>query len=235
MAGIRPPEQGQSPGNRMTESRRVQIYLINGWPGCLRGRINPLTQEKKMKKIIVLFAAAMLLFGFSGQAMAYFADGDLIRVVYDSATSTEVATDLGALSSFSSTPTTVNTVGQDFTLSMLGASSFSALNVAYFVNNTATNELWTSGPTTSQTSGSNKYGQFNGAAGSVESLYALLGTQQGTESTTNGNGYYAKMDLVGTNKGSFAAFITLHNGEQVLTALGTTGSVDQHLYYYTDP
>ena len=50
-----------------------------------------------MKKIMIILAAAVLLFGFSGQAMANFADGDLIQVIYQTGVTTgnEYITDLG--------------------------------------------------------------------------------------------------------------------------------------------
>ena len=46
-----------------------------------------------MKKYFGIILAAMLMVGAAGQAMAFFAEGELIRVVYNHTGTVEVATD----------------------------------------------------------------------------------------------------------------------------------------------
>ena len=90
-----------------------------------------------MKKKLLVFAAVfMLVLSFAGQAMADFAVGDLIEVVYQSgAGNPEVAIDLGNMTALSTpgavTDTTFTT--NQWSLSNFPGANYSNLNVAYFM------------------------------------------------------------------------------------------------------
>src|SRR5271169_4548822 len=117
-----------------------------------------------MKKIIMLIMVAVLMLGVSGQAMAAFNEGDLIRVVYTGTGSgTEYATDLGAFSSTAPLSSGNPFAGQDtFSTTSVGASSFSNMTVAYFIMSSTANSgngaAYTSGSAAS--GGYPAYGQF---------------------------------------------------------------------------
>ncbi|MBI5237031.1 MAG: hypothetical protein HY887_01220 [Deltaproteobacteria bacterium] len=196
-----------------------------------------------MKRIVmILLAAAVPLFGFSGQAMAYFTDGDLIRVVYQKGGANEVATDLGAFA-----PTAAYSgTGISFTTNLFptagavgGAFSTAALadlQVAYFVRDVATTHAWTSGPQAGQVSGNRQWtSAFSGGVQLLQSKYATFGTAQATLLQSDTQAYVKLMDNGGINFGKFGGFIPLANGEQNLAALGTAGFVDSYLYYYATP
>ena len=93
------------------------------------------------KKMIALLAGALMSVAMSGSAFAFFGTvsgdtNDLIRVVYDSTGTVEVATDLGALG------TTGNLAGA-FSLSQFGPGKTDAnLNVAYFAYDNTTNTFY---------------------------------------------------------------------------------------------
>src|SRR4030065_318879 len=106
--------------------------------------------KKRMKKIMMLLATTMLLFGVSGQAMASLTTGDLIRVVYKfDGTGAEVATDLtGATGWTTGTavtgPTTYNT--DNFSLSQFSGLGWGDLRVAYYANTFPAGNFWFTGP-----------------------------------------------------------------------------------------
>lgn len=200
-----------------------------------------------MKKLIVLFAAAMLLLGLSGQAMAYFSAGDLIQVVYQTNANNEVLTDLGSLSSMggltaaysgpTTTLTTSSTVLPALTSSSFSGSGWNQLNIAYFVyGGTGSPQTWVSGPVTGQTSGSRKGSGYNSTAASILNWYTANsnGAAQYTGSKTGAQAYYALMDPGSLAPGTFAGFIPGANGETSLANLANAGGyVDQYLYYYS--
>jgi hypothetical protein len=190
-----------------------------------------------MKKIMMLLLVAVLMLGVSGQAMAAFQEGDLIRVVYNSSangTGTEYATDLGQ---FTGGPIINNT--DTFSLSSVGATSWSNVNVAYFVMSSTANSgngaAWISG---SATNGGNvNIGQFwagfNGAASTT-----LLGYQNASHGAnsvsmlqSDPSSYWQNMNVQGFSIGTMGGYVN-GNAEQNLAALSTTGYVDQVLYYY---
>ena len=197
-----------------------------------------------MKKKLLVFAAVfMLVLSFAGQAMADFAVGDLIEVVYQSgAGNPEVAIDLGNMTALSTpgavTDTTFTT--NQWSLSNFPGANYSNLNVAYFmyggsgvfllsgaVDSTGTNPQTIMGN-----------GKANGAAtamSSVLSLYASLsgGSGMATTSISNLDSYYTLLDKNGVGVGSFASLVNGGtNNEANLAPLATTGYVDQYLYYY---
>ena len=119
----------------MTESHRPGSF---GRLGCLRKMRELLSQEEKMKKLLLVFAACLLVFGVASQAQAFFDTGDLVRAMYDSQTGVEVVTDLGAISTLqgvtgytNQADGTSNTVA----LTTFGTTAtWSAVKTAYFAN-----------------------------------------------------------------------------------------------------
>ena len=178
---------------------------------------------------------AILVMGITVNAMAYFESGNLVRIVYHSGGTYEVATDLGAFS----LTTPYSGPGISFTANLFpvaGSGSFASatwsdLQVAYFVY--APGAVWTSGPEAGQTSGNRQFANFESAANAVLSKYASLGGAQGQLPQTDLQAYFVKMNKGGTGIGTFSGFT--EGGEQNLAALGTTGYVDQYLYYYGTP
>jgi hypothetical protein len=192
-----------------------------------------------MKKIMVLFAAAMLLFGFSGQAMASFAAGDLIQVVYQAGGASEMATDLGSGYNFTSAYTgpAVNFTTNPFATAGTGVFStanWGNLNVAYFISDGTNTNAWVSGPSTGLTDGARKGPGFNTAAGAVMNAYNALGTgAQGSMLQSGLSSYYTRMNSAGLAIGSMSAFIPAGTTEMNLLSLATPGSyVDQYIYFF---
>src|SRR5208283_722283 len=108
-------------------------------------------EKKTMKKIMMFLAATMLLFGVSGQAMANFAQGDLIQVVYQTNGSYEVATDLGAFAPTSAySGPTISYSSSPFPVAgapgVFSGAGWSNLQISYFVSTSSA--VWTSGPST---------------------------------------------------------------------------------------
>jgi hypothetical protein len=203
-----------------------------------------------MKRMVMFFAAVMFLLGVSGQAMAYFAQGDLIQIVYQSGGSYEVGTDLGAFAPTSpygnvtggkSTDQTINFSANPFSLpgqtGAFSTASWSNLNVAYFVTNGTS--AWTSGPDGGQTMSAGAMSAFQAAAQAILQQYAAFGTGQGQLLQSNINSYFSRMHnaytQTGTGGGGAFGFLS-SNGETNLAALGNgAGSyVDSYLYYYAD-
>jgi len=197
-----------------------------------------------MKKKLLVFAAVfMLVLSFAGQAMADFAVGDLIEVVYQSgAGNPEVAIDLGNMTALTTpgavTDTTFTT--NEWSLSNFPGANYSNLNVAYFMYG-GSGVFLLSGPvdstgTNPQTiMGNGKANSAGGAMSSVLSLYASLSGGSGMATTTISNldSYYYLLDKNGTGVGSFASLVNGGtNNEANLAPLATTGYVDQYLYYY---
>ncbi|MDA8091394.1 MAG: hypothetical protein M0Z61_14395 [Nitrospiraceae bacterium] len=196
-----------------------------------------------MKKLIVLFAAAVLLLGFSGQAMAYFANGDLIQVVYQTGGTYEVGTDLGAfnLTTAYSGPsvnyTTPAIPGAGAAGAFSGA-SWSQLQLAYFVMpQSDLTPFWTSGPAAGQVSNSRQNGNWNSAANSILSAYSSTanGMAQTSILQSGLQSYWTKANASGLKVGLFSGF-TKTSGEQNLGALATAGNyVDSYIYYFANP
>jgi hypothetical protein len=191
-----------------------------------------------MKKIMMLFVAMMLVVGFTGQAMADYATGDLIRVVYQVGGALEQITDLGAVSSYT-TPFTTNIQynTNTFSLSTFAGASYSDLQVAYFVYN-ANNTAFVSGPYNgTQLSGSRQNSAYNSNALAVVTVAKANSGGSGNAiiAQSNGQSYMTKMDKGGgTSTGTFGGFIPGGNGEANLAALATVGYVDQSLFYYSN-
>jgi hypothetical protein len=204
-----------------------------------------------MKRIMMLLMVALVMFGVSGQAMASFNDGDLIRVVYQgSGAGTEYITDLGNFSQATgqlTAPITSNNplTGQDaFSLTSVGASSWSNVQVAYFImdlaGNGGTGAAWTSGSPT--TGGQVNLGTFNSFQGASALTYNSWQQNAGsgnslTESQSSPVAYWQWLNNAQSGAadiGGMAGFLKTpqSSAEANLGNLATAGYVDQVLYYY---
>ena len=191
-----------------------------------------------MKKLNIILIAIIFLLTVSGIAMASFESGKLIRVVYQSGGTYEVATDLGLFAPTSAyAGSNMSLTSNRFPVPGSGAfstASWSDLYVAYFVY--LPGAAWTSGLQSGQTSGNRQFANFESAANSVLSRYASLGSgAHGQLDQSDLQSYYTKMDKGGPSAGTFSGFIPQGGGEQNLADLGTTGYADQYLYYYGTP
>jgi hypothetical protein len=203
-----------------------------------------------MKKLMMLMLVALFMLGVSGQAMAAFEEGHLIRVTYNliNGQGTEFATDLGDFTGLYSPITSNNLLaGQDtFSLSKLNAADWSQAKVGYFIysfTGQANNGgAWSSGRLTNSgfalPTGLGAF--YNGTtlpAALWQSIAGTqgLGTNSAQNSQTNTSSYYTWAGY----EGSFGGFLdtAVHVGGEVsLAALATVGYVDQYLYYYgADP
>jgi hypothetical protein len=203
------------------------------------------------KKLVALFAAALMTISFAGTAMAAFVQGDLIRVVYDTVGAKEYATDLGSWATLSTTAAKANlTVGggvDAITLANTGAASFNNLVVGYYMV-----QFPTGGPygvavaadgVNPITSGSRKFSSFNTSAGAIGGNYvanAIAGTNSAViaDKAANGtNTFYNQFDVHGVSTGYYAGWETGATGVNPggilsLAALTTTGYVDQTMVYF---
>jgi len=191
------------------------------------------------RSLLFLAATTVSLFGFSGQAMAYFNDGSLIQVVYQTNGAYEVATDLGNFSTYTAAYSgQTQTLGSTVTAGsgVFSTATWGDLKVAYFVKQTTGADAWTSGPSTGQTSGNRKWTGFQSATTSVMSKYAVVAgtSNQATLAKSELQSYNSKLNTL-AGVGSFAGFIPAANGETSLANIGTVGYVDSYLYYYNTP
>lgn len=188
---------------------------------------------------MMFLAVTMLLFGVSGQAMANFAQGDLIQVVYQTNGSYEVATDLGAFA-----PTTaysgpnINFTSNPFPAAgapgAFSSAGWSNLQISYFVSTSSA--VWTSGPASGQSSATAQGTQSTNPVQDMLSKFASLGASGQAELLkSDTNSYFTNMDKGGSAAGSFGGFIPAGNGEQNLAALSGQSYVDSYLYYYATP
>jgi hypothetical protein len=197
-----------------------------------------------MKKIMMLLIAVVMLFSVTGQAMAAFNEGDLIRVVYSgTGAGTEYATDLGAFSASAPLASNVAFNADTFNLSSLGSgATWANTNVAYFIlSNTANGTngaAYASGP--AGAGNINPYafwGSFSPAAGSTLDTYrgAAVGNNA-TVAQTFTYSYWNMMNGGGTMIGTMGNYLASGDAEKNLAALGSSSYVDQVLYYYgSDP
>ncbi len=197
-----------------------------------------------MKKLVLLLAVMTLVLGVSANAMAYFAAGDLVQVVYQNGgTGNEVLTDLtnGSISTWTtsaSVPTTNYNTGitTSSLSSLLPGSTWSSLDVAYFTYK-GSGAFWLSGTQGGQTNNGSQKAGTDGALGNVINLaYANSGNGASSQVTqasgSSGNTYWGSANKNGLSVGTFAGFVNTGNGEQNLAALASGGSVSLYLYYY---
>jgi hypothetical protein len=210
-------------------------------------------QEKTImkKKMIALLAGALMMIS-AGSAFAAFTGDDLIRVVYNTASSVEAVADLGSIATLltDASGTVVGNGGASFLnngITSGTAGNIGGSNVAYFAlstleNGTAGKYLWVSGSSSTTTP--------SGIAGlkwSSDGPTGVLGVLIGNWNTSSGGNnyyqgatsgtpsYYVKCDATGGNVGSLAGFMnaaSAPNTEAGLAALATGGSVTQGLWYF---
>lgn len=199
-----------------------------------------------MKKIMMLLMVAVLMLGISGQAMAAFEDGHLVRVVYSTAGTNEIGTDLGSVKNLTSL-STQNVVfnANNFDFAALGGNAnASNTYVAYYTVTTTdasgnTNKAWLSGLPTGETIAKSKFSGYAGDAHSANGLYQVAsgGAAQATVLMSDPNSYWNTLNNSGAAVGKMNNFITASGGnaEMSLADLATVGYVDQVLYYYSSP
>jgi hypothetical protein len=195
-----------------------------------------------MKKLLVVLAACLLVFGVAGQAKASFTAGDLIRVVYQTTANGgtyEVATDLGSASSIlSGGALSSNTFNLFGTGTHFAGSDATTLEVAYFAVNSGKTEFWSSGTqgSTETNNGRTSWTNTIGAAAlTLVNTYNSTGqTNAWAQFTTNHSTYYNLMDKnSATNTGSFDYFYKsgAADGEAQLVV----GSVSQDIFDWKTP
>jgi hypothetical protein len=194
-----------------------------------------------MKKFLASIAVgAMMLVGAS-QAMAFFEQTHLIRVVYDKTINTEVATDLGSIADIISTPgDAIYGTGPDSYLGgALAGSSFSNLNVAYFAFDMDAINVWLSSSNDSQNlTSTTAWMGLKNTVPSVQNRYSelALGNTTVTLSTAdNVASYWTKLNGNGTKIGNFNTSFTGGAGEMNLGALATGGTIQQNLFFWDNP
>jgi hypothetical protein len=193
------------------------------------------------KKLVSILAAALFTMGMASQAMAFFDNGDLIQVVYNTAGGNEVATDLGTISgsTFTSNGNSMSFLGGGTIsgTSVSGGSTFagvqlSKLNVIYLAmdTNNGSNPIYFSSNSATAPVYQNG-GQWGNANSLLQSLYNGIGTQQVTVSTLNANSY---ANNFGSTPGDLGGLLTAPSAEATLTALAGGGTITQKLYYFAD-
>jgi len=196
-----------------------------------------------MKKMLLLILAAFLLCGFAGHAMATgFADGDLIRVVYQTAYSGNVPTggtyeyvsDLGAINSLVGL-TSLTQEG-----SVIASTSYTGLQVAYFAADLNSGNynynMYIGSTSATQPTFAGNWGELDGV------MQALVGNNfQANHGAVNDFSelesalvsYWNIMDAGGAQYGTFSQNISPSGiGEAKLAPLATGGSVVMSLYAY---
>ena len=196
--------------------------------------------KKMKKKMIALLAGALMTAAMAGNAMAYFENDHLIRVVYDKSINTEVATDLGKvqdiLAAASKGPITLGTGTNSYLGGALATSALSNLNVAYYSVNVANKDLWLSSKADTQNiSAANQWTTGSSMIANTLGKYASLATSSVTLSTADPSSYWNKLDGNGTKVGKFNTFYLSANGEMNLAALATGGEVKQNLFFWDNP
>ena len=191
-----------------------------------------------LKRLGPLFLFVFIGLAFARPAAASFEQGRLIRVVYDTTGTAEVATDLGVVSFLESqSDYTVGGGADAISLSDFGGAGWADLRVAYFAYNVPTQDIWLSGDlNTAPTSGALKLITFTGAAGNVTAYYAGLGGSTVHLQKSDAKSYYSRMDQSGNSIGTFAGFIPSPIGTEAgLGDFGSVGYVDQILYFFDNP
>lgn len=200
-----------------------------------------------MKKIAVIIMAFMLLFGLTGQAMAYFEEGHLIRVLYTKDVSSgvagekEIVTDLGGDYNFTSPTATHYSFATDANvLSDLNVSSWNQVYVAYFaltsIGQSGANHLWLSGEDNGQAIKKAAWSNSQSAYNNFTSSNSL---SQGARNVNIQSGDYSYSKQMGLD-GRFAGIVSTASNsfmDKGLAGFDATGQqyVDQYLYYYASP
>lgn len=191
------------------------------------------------KKLFTILIIAMLMVGVAGQAMAYFEEEHLIRVVYNLSGDLEVMTDLGAGYNYTSA-STQNTLLDDnnFSLNQLGITDWSSVYVAYFAMTTAgisgNNWIWLSG--TDAGLSSKQGGLWNGVSSATYSVTLNNNTSGNAQNINSQDWTFAYSYLIGQEGDhyGFTATPTVHKNLSGFDAAGQQ-YVDQYLYYFATP
>lgn len=188
---------------------------------------------------MLCFTMILVTVVLTGNVMASFATGHLIRVVYDTVGTKEYATDLGPMASFATASNMQIGGGADaVTTTILGAASWNSLVVGYFLVDATSgaNQVAVAGAVGGLQSGNRKFTSYNGAAGQVIAMYNLLApgsTSLLIADKTVGNTYFSRMDSAGSDTGSYGGWLPAGSnpgGSLSLAAISTTGYVDQSIY-----
>lgn len=186
-----------------------------------------------MKKLVTIIAAAMLTLGAAANAMAYFDDMSLVRVVYDSSNpaGVEVAQDLGNINTLlagGGTISTGSTILSDF-----GSVTADKLRVAYYAYDSSTSSVWL---TAGATAPNNYYGAYdsvsNGGFMSGLGVYQFSGTDKAVVSMSDAFSYYTLFNQSGNLTGTFVGSFATDIGEASLVDMAT--GTDQKLYFFAD-
>ena len=199
-------------------------------------------------KLFALLVALLMTVGVAGNAMADFAAGHLIRVVYDSVGAKEYATDLGSWASVSTAAAGALLGGgvDAFTLDNTGAVSVSDLYVGYYLADATTgaNQAVIAGDANGLTSGARKFSGFYSNLYGVTTNYAvnmIAGTNSALladKSAKSANTFFNKAGNSVVGAGDYGGWVTAATnpgGVLNLAPLSTTGYVDQTLYTWTGP
>ncbi|MBN1106551.1 MAG: hypothetical protein JXL84_24325 [Deltaproteobacteria bacterium] len=200
-----------------------------------------------MKKLMTVFVAAMLVFSLAGQAAAYFEDFKLIRSIWDTSTSVEVGSDLGAYAFNSAEAYGAGMAVGDAINTSIFANGVGTLNIGYWAHGQSVQDFWVTGLGTRNPlplgafvtdgdglqMGSRKQSNGDTVMNAVQGTY---GSADSTVQTVQGlNSYYGQFEKSGISIGSFG---TNMNGTAYyevtlgLADLLTVGYVDQLLYYF---
>ncbi|ABB31686.1 protein of unknown function DUF1555 [Geobacter metallireducens RCH3] len=191
------------------------------------------------KKMIALLAGALMTAAMAGNAMAYFEQDHLVRVVYDKTVMTEVATDLGKvqdiIAAAKNGPVTLGAGADSYLGGALATSALSNLNVAYYAVNVANKDLWLSSKTDTQSIATTQWGTTSSMISNTLGIYAPSATSTVTLAMANPSSYWNKLDGNGTRVGKFNTTYTVANGEMNLAALATGGEAKQNLFFWDNP
>ena len=195
-----------------------------------------------MKKLAVIAAAAMLVFGFVGQAAAFFDDLSLIRSIYDTASPTiEVGSDLGPdVSTFSLTNPIHLYRGDQLDWDNLFVGGLADLRIGYFAHDVANKDFYMTGYIDggSLWMGASKQANADTAFNNVQRYYdddGFLGQTTVVADKTNVLSYWFTMEKNGVAIGSGAQNLNTladYQMTETLADLLSVGYVDQLLYYF---
>ncbi|MEA2084753.1 MAG: hypothetical protein U9O82_11095 [Thermodesulfobacteriota bacterium] len=194
------------------------------------------------KKSLALAAAAVVFSATS--AMATFEDFSLVRVVYDTAGSIEIHTDLGDVNTLSvGGPHTVGGGVDAWTPADFGYEStdpgdnnYANLKVAYFATGGFFNggDAWVSSTRTPEAIVGTTAGILT-ASMDIRDRNSQFGPNTVERDSTNiyaSSTYWQAMDKWGVGVGTYAGTLTTGSfSEALLADLDTVGYVDQTLYY----
>jgi hypothetical protein len=186
-----------------------------------------------MKKLVTILAAALLTLGAAANAMAYFDDLSLVRVVYDSSNpaGVEVAYDLGNINSYLASGGTFS-AGSSI-LADFGSVTADKLRVAYFAYDSSTSSMWVSGGDTAPTANIGAFDNvFNSSFMTALGVYQASGTDKAVTTMDNANSYYTWFNQSGNLTGSFAGSFNTNVGEASLADMAT--GTAQKLYFFAE-